>query len=270
MPLARRDPPRSSSPQAELRATLAEHLDELRTRAIRVVIAIMISMVLSWIFVWPTYNFIDQLVRSSVPKGLVYKEVTTHITEPFMLQIKLSFYLGLILALPYAVSQIWAFVAPGLKPTERKPVLMLTPVCLVLFALGLTIGWFTLPAMFQWFFAYAQAGGFEVYQEPGKMIMLVVKTLLGFGLAFQMPVVVFFLTRLGLVTPETLRTYWKHVVVSNIIVAAIITPGSDPVSLAAMAIPIIALFYLGVFAATWSMKSAGRDAALNQLDAPPC
>jgi Sec-independent protein secretion pathway component TatC len=60
------------------------------------------------------------------------------------------------------------------------------------------------------------------------------------------------------------------VVVSNIIVAAIITPGSDPVSLAAMAIPIIALFYLGVFAATWSMKSAGRDAALNQLDAPPC
>lgn len=260
---------RNSSEHEELRATLGEHLEELRQRLLRVLYAFVPAFVVGWIVAMPMYDALHREVLTAIPKEVQYREAVTHLTQPFMLQFRLSAYIALVLCLPVLLSQLWGFVAPGLRPNERRPVQMLTPICLTLFGIGVFLGWVTIPAMVGFFMAFNGGGRFEIIQEPGALVMLVVMTMLGFGLAFQTPVVVFFLTKLGVVTPEGLKGYWRHVVVGNVVAAAVITPGGDVVTLFAMAVPMIVLFYAGMYAATWGQRG-GRPAELDLLDAPPC
>src|SRR5208283_4314330 len=104
-----------------------------------------------------------------------------NITQPFMLKFKLSFMLGLILAFPYLVVQLWGFVEPGLKENEKRPVRKMIPFSVFLFALGVTFCWIILPSAFNWFVGYVfEFPGTVIYQEPGMMVFFILKMLLAF------------------------------------------------------------------------------------------
>ena len=106
----------------------------------------------------------------------------------------------------------------------------------------------------------------ELMLEAGTMVFLLVKMMLAFGVGFQMPLVVFFLAKLEIITPDAMMKYWRHAVVGVIVAAAVITPGGNPFVLAMMALPLIALFFISVAAARWTIRKRKDDDELNDLD----
>lgn len=248
----------SSGDPEEFRLSLVEHLDELRIRLIRSLVAIVISATIAWFAVDPLYAAMTEHIRTLLPKGLEYQEVFRSITEPFFLKVKLSIYFGMILALPISVSQLWGFIKPGLRPHEQRPFRMIGPLSIFLFLLGCYFCWLILPPTINWFGEFVQ-GSFKdtaVLQEAGTLIFFVLNMMLGFGLGFQLPLVVFFLAHIGLLPPEALNKYWRQAMVVIFIVSALITPSPDPISMLMMALPLTGLFVISVYAVKLSKKRA--------------
>jgi sec-independent protein translocase protein TatC len=253
----------------EFRATLGEHLEELRSRIIRSVAVLFIGFVLGW-FIQPYfYNAVQPVVEAAIqrglPEGSEYREVFSDVTQPFMLTLRLAFLIGLVLAFPIIVLELWGFVAPGLKPSERKPIARMAPFSVVFFALGVVCCWFAVPSVFQWFGSYL--GNFEgtaLYQEPGRMLFFALRLALAFGVGFQLPLVVFLLGKVGLLTPATLFQYWRHAAAVIFIVSAVVTP-ADVFSMLVLAVPLFILFIASALAVKFFVKPQ-HDEELNDLD----
>ena len=259
----------STADAAELRLTLGQHLDELRTRLIRIVLLIAGGMTIGAFLVQPTYNIVLERVRSGLPNGLDYKIVWNSVTEPFSFWMKMSLTLGLIITIPFTVAQIWGFVAPGLKEHERKPFQRIVPVSVGLFFVGAFLGWLILPPTIGWFAGIAQSfQGASVFQRPDEIIYFCAKMVLAFGVGFQLPLLVFFLTKFGLISPATLTRYWRHASVGVFVTAAVVTPSGDPFSMLVMAVPLTILFFGSVYAAKLTMKNNPDNDVpeLNDLD----
>jgi sec-independent protein translocase protein TatC len=244
--------------QEELRASLGEHLDELRTRIIRVILIVSGAWVIGWYlqpFVYDYFNtIVVEAIKSSHP-DLRFTEAFTNVTQAFMVKFKLSFMLALIITFPLIFLQLWGFISPGLKPNEKKPLKKCAPFSVILFALGVGCCWLILPTAFQWFASYV--GDFaeaSVIQEPGTLVFFILKMLLAFGLGFQLPLVIYFLGRIGLLTPETLTSHWRHATVAVFVLSAILTPSNDAFSMLMMAIPLSLLFIVSVWAVHITQK----------------
>ncbi len=259
--------PRTETDPEEFRATLGEHLDELRSRVLRVLGVLVVASTLGWFLAMPAFRALSEVVAANIPKGIEFKEPFRTITEPFMLQLKLAVYIGLCAAIPWLVAEVWQFVKPGLRPHERRPVKILAPFSVALFGVGCWVGWLMIPPSFQWFATFFQSfPGTALYQEPGTMVFLIVKLVLAFGIGFQLPVVTFLLAKLGLITPATLNQYWRQAVVAIFVLASVLTPSGDPFTMLAMAVPLCVLFFGAVLAVKWTTKDGGRDPALDNLD----
>ena len=145
----------SSGDPEEFRLTLVEHLEELRTRIVRVVTILAVAWVAGWYIEPWLYNFLNHMVDTAVkpqlPKGADFKEVFHNATDMFMLKLKLSFVIGLVMCFPFIILQLWGFIAPGLKTSEQQPFRRLAPLSLILFALGAGFAWFMMPAALSWF-----------------------------------------------------------------------------------------------------------------------
>ncbi len=256
------------SDDTDLRATLGEHLEELKTRIVRIVIGLSVATVLGW-FAFPyVYAFLETMVKTAVTKEIAnYQEAFRNIPEAFFLKLKLSFYIGLVPALPFALYQLWAFIRPGLKPQERRPLQFVVPISFGLFVVGGIICWLILPITLGWFASFAKDfPDIAIIQEPGLMVMFIIKMILAFGLGFQMPLVVFFLTRLGLITSKGLMRYWRQATVAVFLGSAILTPSGDPVTMSIMAIPLTLLFYASVWAARVTDRRKGTVDDFDDLD----
>jgi sec-independent protein translocase protein TatC len=217
----------------------------------------------------PVYRYLEDIVKDNVATGVPYKPVMFTLTGPFMLKIKMAFYIGLFLTLPFTVHQLWGFVAPGLRPSERKPFKIVAPVSTVLFFMGAGACWFILPVTVTWLTMFAKEfPETEMMLEAGSMVFLLIKMILSFGVGFQMPIIVFVLARLEIVTPKAMMQYWRHAVVGVIVASAVITPSGDPLSLAVLSLPLIGLFFLSVWAARVTLRKqrAKEDAVLDDLD----
>lgn len=243
---------------------MVEHLEELRDRVMHSLTALVLGWAIGW-FVEPfAYKRLDTLAEAAIkqhlPKGVDFKFVFTNVTEPFMLQIKLAFGIGLIFALPYIVLQLWGFIAPGLKPNERKPFLRLAPFTVFLFALGVAFCWIILPAALGWFTEYlVNFQGASLYQDPQILIFFSVKLLLAFGIGFQLPLVVWVLGALNLLSAETLLKYWRQSATGIFIFAAIVTPSNDAFSMLMMAIPLTVLFIISVYVVKFTQRKQRRE-----------
>jgi sec-independent protein translocase protein TatC len=260
---------RSSSSNEELRATLIEHLEELRQRLFRIIGFLAVGFVAGWFLALPVYKYLEDLVKENVAPGVPYESVFITMTAAFMLQIKMAFYIGLFLTLPFTVHQLWGFVAPGLRPNERKPFKIVAPISTVLFFMGAGACWFILPVTVTWLTSFSQSfPETKMMLEAGSMVFLLIKMILSFGIGFQMPIVVFVLARLEIVTPQAMMKYWRHAVVGVVVASAIITPSGDPLSLAVLSVPLIALFFASVYVARWSLRKqrSKEDAVLDDLD----
>ncbi len=165
--------------------------------------------------------------------------------EVFMVKLKVSLLAGVVLASPVVFWQLWAFVAAGLKEKEKKAVRVFLPVSLTLFAVGIALAWFLMLPIVLYFLIFVTGEGLVPSVGLSKYAGLVGGSCLAFGLVFQLPVVLFFLTRFGLVTPAFLAKQRPYAILLMFIVAALLTP-PDIVTQTLMALPMIVLYEIGI------------------------
>jgi len=237
----------------ETRMSLLEHLGELRTRLLRSIIACFVGMLVCWN--WKE-NILDALMAPMLKVLMASGQTHFIYTEPaeaFFTYMKASFLGGMVLVSPYIFYQLWRFIAPGLYDHERK---WLTPIALLsalLFVAGAGFGYFVVfPYGFDYFASFI---GPQLQFLPALAVYFgfSVKMLLAFGLIFELPLFVLFLSRLGMVTAEGMRRARRWSILVIFIVAAVLTP-PDPFSQTAMALPLIVLYEISI----WVAKVFGK------------
>ena len=228
-------------PIDESRMTLMDHLRELRTRLIWVISALSIGTVVSMLFVSPLLQFIIRPLTESGAQPMAIGP-----TDTIGVFFRVSFAAGAVLAMPVIVYQAIAFVSPGLYPHEKRNLLLTLPGFMALFAIG---------ASFAYFFLLPAAVGFLqsflgdiIAQEwtIDRYIGFVTRIVFWIGVAFEMPLVIAFLARAGIVSGPQLMQYWRHSIVVIAIAAAAITPTVDPVNMTLVMGPLIVLYMSSV------------------------
>ncbi len=253
MPILKARQKRARNPldPEEFRAPLVEHLEELRTRLLRIIALLVVGWVAGWYLLPYLYGFLNTAIQNTVKETIGpgrYSEAFRNAPEAFMLKFKLSFLIGLVLTFPLIVIQIWGFIEPGLKPNERKPFRRMAPLSLILFVMGASFCWVILPSAIGWFSGFLNDFNAQLIQEPGTMVFFVLKMMLAFGIGFQLPLIVFALGALGLLSAETLVEYWRQAATFIFIGSAILTPSNDAFSMLMMAVPLVVLFVISVYA----------------------
>lgn len=243
----------------DFRLTLVEHLEELRNRLIRSILILAGAWVVGWYTMPPLYeimtNRMAAAVQAVLPKDVQYHEVFLHAPDAFLLKLKVSFFIGLIPAFPLVLLQLWAFIEPALKSNERKAVRKVGPYSLILFAMGASFAWWIMPDAMRWFATYIEDFPHTgITQEAGTLVFFVLKMMLAFGIAFQLPLIVFILGAVGVLKAETLLQYWRQAATAIFVLSAIITPSNDPMTMMMMAIPLVILFMISVYAVKWTHR----------------
>ncbi len=238
------------------KATLVEHLEDLRLTIFRSLIFLAIGWVVGWIIEPQVYELFRQLITDpEVTRGVEVREVFSHFTAPFFLKLKLSFVIGLILAGPLILIQFWKFVKPALKKNERSLITRITPISAILFCIGVFFGYLIMKPALTWFISFVQHfPGTALLQDPGTFVVFILKMLVAFGLGFQLPVVLWILAKLGLLTSDGLWKNWRIAVVAIVVSAAILTPSGDAFSLAMMSAPLALLYFTSIFVIRYGEK----------------
>ncbi len=238
------------------RMSFLEHLDELRKRLLISVAALLGGFLAAFSVISYIFEFIMRPLQEILPEGgrLVYTEPT----EAFFLYIKIAALAGLVLAIPIILYQMWQFVAPGLYAREKKFAIPFVFFASVFFVGGALFSHYML---FPW--AWTFLAGFttdymEFFPRIQPAFSLYVKLLLACGVVFQMPTVVFFLARVGAVTPGFLVQNTKYAILLIFVFAAVLTPTGDPVTLSLMAMPMVALYGLSI-AIAWAVQPRRDD-----------
>ena len=239
--------------------TLVSHLLELRDRLLRSVIAVIICFVPLAFFQNELFTLVARPLIEKLPAGTSL--IATSVVSPFMAPLKLSLIVGLFIAMPYVLLQIWGFVAPGLYKHERRFAMPLIVSSILLFYAGMAFAYFVVfPLMFQ-FLASTTPVGVKMMTDIANYLDFVLLLFLAFGIAFEMPVAVVLLVTTGLVKLEVLTRNRGYVILGIFIIAAFLTP-PDAVSQSFMAVPMYLLYELGIVFARMIQKSRGvADAA---------
>ena len=235
-----------------------DHLDELRKRLIACVWGLVIACAIGFIFVQRIQNFIWMPLYKDLSASHGVKFMFTTGFEPFMLTMKIGALTGLFIALPFMIWQLWLFIAPGLYSHEKKMAIPFVIFCTFFFVLGAAFSHY---AAFPWtwkFFLGWQTEYMEFRPSIEEVFGLYVKMMLGFGLIFQMPTIVYFMARMGLITAGLMLRYAKYAVLIIFIVAAVVSPGTDVVSQCLMAFPMLALYGFSIFVA-WAFAKPRSD-----------
>ncbi len=231
--------------------TFLEHLNELRKRIFYSFIAIIIGVIPAWMFHKEIFDILAIPVTKFLPEG--EKLVFTGLPDPFMLYIKVSFLASLFATSPFIFLQVWMFIAPGLYRKERKYVVPFVLFTTTFFLLGALFGYFV---VFPWacrFFINLGAD-FRPMITVNQYFSLALRVLVGIALVFELPTLIFFLSRLGIVTARWMISKFKYAVLVVFIVAAVITPTPDVVTQSIIAIPMLALYGLSILIAFFAEK----------------
>jgi sec-independent protein translocase protein TatC len=224
-----------------------DHLDELRKRLINCVLALVVGCVISFIFINRIFSFVMLPLQQMLPEGgrLIY----TQGGEAFMLYVKIGALAGLVIAIPLILSQLWLFIAPGLYSHEKKFAVPFVLFSTVFFLIGALFSHYVaFPWTWQFFISF-ETPYMQFMPKISEAFSLYVTMLLGFGLIFQMPTIVLFLARMGVVTAGFLLRHTKYAVLIIFIVAAVISPGTDVVSQCLMAGPMLGLYGISILVA---------------------
>lgn len=227
----------------EKEMTFLDHLEELRGSIFKALIGIVIGTAISFIFV----NFIVDNVLLHPAKIANFKLQNLRPFGQLLMYFQVALIGGLIISLPNLVYQIWKFIAPALHSHEKryvKSVVFFTTIC---FLCGITFGYYVMLPLTLKFAAGFGSVTIENNFALDEYISIILSIIIAAGLVFELPVLSFFLTKIGLLTPKIMRKYWRHSIVSIMILAAILSPGTDPVSQLLLAIPLVFLYEIGIF-----------------------
>jgi sec-independent protein translocase protein TatC len=273
--------PLDQEESGEKEMSFLEHLEELRWHVIRALAAVIIFTIAAfvlapWVFEniifaparvdFPTFKWLCKLgdvlgYEALCVKDIPFKVQSRNMTGQFTMHIMSSFIIGLVVAFPYVIWELWRFIKPGLQKSERKYSRGAVGAISVLFFFGVAFGYYVIVPWMVYFLANYSISDIVVNEfDITSYVSTVVLLVLGSGLLFQLPVVIYFLTKIGIVTPEFLRKYRKHSIVIILIVAAIVTP-PDPLSQMLITIPLYMLFEISMLISASVAKRKAREEA---------
>ena len=247
------DPKSKEDELAGTEAPFVSHLVELRDRLIRAVIAIVVCF--AALAFWPgpagLYDLLAAPMVAHLPEGATL--IATNVISPILVPLKITLMAAFMVALPVVLYQVWAFVAPGLYSHEKKLVLPLVISSTILFLLGVAFCYFlVIPGMSKFIQAFAPSA-ITAAPDIEQYFGFVLTLFLVFGIAFEVPVAVIVLVRIGVVTIEQLKKFRGYFVVAAFIIAAVVTP-PDVISQLALAVPMCILYEIGIVAARIFVK----------------
>lgn len=255
------EPPKNENHQM----TFLDHLAELRTRLIKIILAVLVMMMLAFAFSNDIIRFLlypPILLPSLKPPLELMRPVITQVQGLMMVKIQVGLIAGIILSLPVILFQLWRFIAPGLRKKERRYALPLILVTILFFLMGAAFAYvIVVPITLNFLLSMG-----TIDAELGIVIenMIDLDAYLGFisgfmfisGLTFELPVLSYFLTKIGILNAAFMRKYWRHAAISSLVVAAIVTPTTDMITLFVVAVPIILLYEVSI----WVSRVVGRKA----------
>jgi sec-independent protein translocase protein TatC len=233
--------------------TLVEHLDELRTRIVIAVFAFVVALALCF---WQNHQLL-KIINDPLPKGT--KPITLSPTEPFTTTLTVAAYAALLIALPVILYQLYAFILPAFSPNEKKVALPLLLMVPVLFIAGAVFAYFVVVPAALTFLLNFNDHQFNTQIRARDYYSFVLLTLVAAGIVFQVPVGVLGLTRLGIITPRTLKRNRRYAYLGCAIVAALL-PGVDPVSMLIEMVPLVVLYELSILLAVAFGRSSTEGA----------
>ncbi|MFN7981534.1 MAG: twin-arginine translocase subunit TatC [Vicinamibacterales bacterium] len=229
---------------AGARMSFLDHLDELRRRIVNSCIAIAVGVAATFYWIDPIFNFILAPTRKALPEGV--KLIYTQPGEAFSLYITIALIAGAVVASPFIMLQVWLFIAPGLYSNEKKMAIPFVLFTTVGFLLGAAFNHYISFPYMMVFFASFNTPDLAFMPKLEDVFGLYSKMLIGMGLVFQMPAVVFFLAKMKLVTARFLASNFKYAVLIIFVAAAVITPSGDMMTQAIFAAPMLGLYLLSI------------------------
>jgi len=224
---------------------LVAHLVELRNRLLRIVVVVTVIVLALFPFANDLYSLLAQPLLSHLPTGGTM--IATEVASPFLTPFKFTMFLGLFIAIPYILSQLWAFIAPGLYRNEQRLVFPLLVSSIALFYLGVVFAYYAVFPLVFGFMVGTAPKGVTVMTDISKYLDFVIKMFFAFGLAFEVPVATVLLVKAGITTPDSLVAKRPYIIVGAFVVGMLLTP-PDVISQTLLAVPIWLLFELGVLA----------------------
>lgn len=236
----------------EEKMPLTSHLQELRTRLTRSLIVVGIGFVACYIFKDFFFAIITKPLADAMPKNS--HMIFTGLPEAFFIHMKIAFFASLFLTSPYTLYQVWKFISPGLYKKEKRYVAPFVISSSLLFIGGVLFGYYVaLPPAFSFFLEFSTD-----FLKPmisfREYLDLALKFLLAFGLSFEMPVFIFFMTKIGIVNPRMLSRQRRYAILIIFIAAAVLTPSPDALSQILMAIPLLILYEISIVVSRFAEK----------------
>lgn len=235
------------------------HLVELRTRLVRAALSVLVVFLVLWPFMRPIFDLLSRPMIAALPQGA--KLLATGVITPFLVPLKVTLFAAFLLALPFVLYQAWAFVAPGLYQHEKRLALPVLVSSVVMFFAGIAYCYFVVFGVVFRFITGFAPENVNVAPDIEQYFDFVIRMFIAFGLAFEVPIAVMLLVRLGVTSVAKLRHVRPYVIVGAFVVAAIVTP-PDVLSQMLLALPLWLLYELGVLLGT---LVGGKD---RQQEAP--
>jgi len=237
---------------SDVEMSFLDHIEELRWRIIYSLIGIVIFTIVAWVFINP-------LVEIVLLKPARDAHASLQNLRPFgqlFLYFQVAIIIGIVASIPNIFYQLWKFIAPALKKSERKYILRIVFFSTFCFLAGIAFAYFVMLPMAMKF--AAQFGTEEIKNEFAidEYMSIIISIMLSAGVVFELPMVSFFLSKLGILSPKFMRKYRRHAIVIIMVLAAILTPGTDPVSQVILAVPLVLLYEISIFISKISYKKS--------------
>ena len=238
--------------ELEKEMTFLEHLEELRWRIIYSIIGIVVGTILAWIFIDFLVDVV--LLKPAKDSGAVLQNL-----RPFgqlFLYMQIAIMVGMIISIPNLFYQFWQFISPALRSKEKKYIFWIVVFSSICFLGGIAFAYF---AMLPLTLKFAAEFGSESIKNEfsiDEYMSIIISVMLAAGLVFELPMISFFLSKLGILKPSFMKKYRRHSIVIIMILAAFLTPGADPVSQLVLAVPLFVLYEISIFISKISQKKS--------------